>query len=155
MEYLNYLLAVVICFISIYIGFFLALIAKEELKAGNKYLLVFQKALFAIVVVSTIFVIDNIYISLILLGILIYFMFIGHQIRDIFIYLVFGVLLYLNSRYGNLFLMQSALVFLYGLPAGSLLAFNMIKSKKKRIAKHIFTRYIWFVVVALVLFMVF
>ena len=155
MEYLNYLLAVVICFISIYAGFFLALIAKEELKAGNKYFLVFQKAILAVVVVSTIFVIDNVYVSFILLGVLVYFMFIAHHVKDIFIYLLFGVLLYLNSQYGNLFLMQSALVFLYGLPAGSLLTFKMIRRKKSKILTSIFMKYIWFVVVALVLFMVF
>ena len=121
MEFLNYSLVVIICFIGIYAGFLLGIIAKEELKAGKKYFLLFQKILFAVAILSTIVVINKIYLTIALFFILAYFMVYS---RRIFIYLVFGVLLFLNSRYGNLFLMQSGLIFLYGLAEGSLLKYN-------------------------------
>ncbi len=145
MEFLNYSLVVIICFIGIYAGFLLGIIAKDELKAGKKYFLLFQKILFAVVIMSTIIVVNKIYLTIALLFILSYFLVYS---RDIFIYLVFGVLLFLNSRYGNLFLMQSGLIFLYGLAAGSLLKYN----KKKFM--YILSRYVWFVAIALLLFVI-
>ncbi|MBW2993343.1 hypothetical protein KY317_02110 [Candidatus Woesearchaeota archaeon] len=145
MEFLNYFLVVIICFIGIYAGFLLGMIAKEELKAGKKYFLLFQKILFAVVIISTMIAVNKIYLAIVLFFILAYFMVYS---RDVFIYLIFGILLFLNSRYGNLFLMQSCLIFLYGLAAGSLLRHD----KKKFM--YVLSRYVWFVAVALLLFMI-
>lgn len=152
MELLNYFLAVVICFFGIYAGFFLGMLAKEELKAGRKYFIVFQKILLIIMVASAIFVVKNIFISLCLIGVLVYLIFAKHRAKDIAVYVIFGVLIFLSSRYDNLFLMQASLVFLYSLFTGSLLAAD---KKKLRVIASIFMRYIWFVAAALALFTVF
>lgn len=152
MELLNYFLVVVICFLGIYAGFLLGLIAKEELKAGRRYFIVFQKILLIIMIASAIFVVRNIFASLCLAGVLVYLIFAKHRAKDTDVYVIFGVLIFLSSRYDNLFLMQSALIFLYSLLAGSLLAAD---KKKSGVIASIFIRYIWFVAAALALFTAF
>lgn len=144
MHFINYLLTALIAFSGLFLGHFLALIAKEEVKKDRKHLLFLQKTLFSVAVLATIaFAVDNIYLTLILLGALLYFPFSELKCRDIAIYVLLAFTFFLNSRFTNLFLLQAALIFLHGFPTGSLI---------KQPIKSILFRHIWFIPIALLLF---
>ena len=155
MNLLNYSLTAAISYIGLFVGFILAMIAEEEIKPGKKYLIYLQK-----IILLLIFIFLVTYINLnYTLAILILAFIIIHIIKKSYkkefneipyTYIILAIIFYLSSKNPNLFVIESSLIFLYGLPAGSLLT---KKSKKESIANILIN--IPFVLIAIILFLIF
>lgn len=142
MEILNYALIALIVSLGLLSGRIIAWIAKEEIKPGKKYFLILQKVLFcAVVFLLMYFNKTNVHYTWI--GGLVIFAYLSwfKKIPSYIISAVLGITLYLATLTEN-FLLISAVIFLYGFPAGSLI------KNKKEIALNI----VIFLVVAVGLF---
>lgn len=142
MEILNYALIALIVSLGLLSGRIIAWIAKEEIKPGKKYFLILQKILFcAVVFLLMYFNKTNVHYTWI--GGLVIFAYLSwfKKIPSYIISAVLGITLYLATLTEN-FLLISAVIFLYGFPAGSLI------KNKKEIALNI----VIFLVVAVGLF---
>jgi hypothetical protein len=120
MEVLNYLLALVASFSGIFVGMFLGYIAKEELKPGKQYFLWMQNI---ILILSGIFVLYSFHFNVVLFvitGLVITLGIINFSPDGIMGYVFLAILVFLSIGNTNLFILTSSMVFLYGLPAGSL-----------------------------------
>jgi hypothetical protein len=143
MEILNYFLISLVVFAGLIGGWLVGIIAKEELKPGKKYLVLLEKFLFsAVFLIAIIFVVNNIWLSIIFVGALVYLLGTDGPVKDILVYVLFGVAFYLSVE--RLFLLQAALMFVYGFPAGSL----------EKGVKEIIVKYAWFIPIAVLLFLV-
>ena len=153
MNLLNFSLTTIILYVSLFIGFLLAIIAKEEMKQGKKYFIMLQKVIL-ILLFSFLLIylrLSNILTVIVLIAVLIPLLKSEKNINvSPYIYLIFGVILHLSSKILNLFIIESSLIFLYGLPAGSLLTG---KNKKESIM-HILKNS-GFIIVAILLFLFF
>ena len=148
MEILNYILVLLISFFGLFIGMILAFIAEEEIRPGEKYLNLFKNIILILIVFFLLNAYFNVYIGL--LGLLAIFL---NRIDTKFIYPVLGIVFYLSSKFVNLFLIESSLIFLYGFCAGSLLS-KELRYNKFKIVKKIFLRYGIYILVGIVLFFI-
>ncbi len=137
-----------LAFIGILLGALLAFFTKEELEPGQKYFEMLIKGILLVLMVVLLFKsLENYLLTAIafFLGIVISFLFRKN-------YFYFGIALFSSSFYSkDFFTFVAALIFLYGLPFGTLIAFNNLK-KIKRIYLIIFTNFILFVLPAIILF---
>ena len=126
MEILNYALIALIASTGLILGRILAWTAKEEIKPGTKYFILIQKALFCIITAIIMYA-NRTNVHYIWTGALIIFAYLSlfKKINHLIVSAVLAFGFYLGSK-TDYFLLISALTFLYGLPAGSLL-----KDKKK------------------------
>lgn len=155
MNFLNYSLTALVCFVGLFAGFFLAIIAKEELKIGKKYFVFLQKIILLLIFVFLLVFIKLNYILVLLILAFIAVYAAKNYFKDKFdemfyVYIILAVIFYLSSKELNLFIIESSLIFLYGLPSGSLL---MRKSKKETLLCII--RNIDFVLIAMALQFIF
>jgi len=144
MEILNYALVALVVSIGLILGKILAKIAKEEIKPGKKYLLILQKVLFCAIAAVLIYS-SRTNVHYVWIGGLIIFAYLSFfkRINHLIISAILGIGFYLSSSTDH-FLLISALIFLYGLAAGSLF------KEKKMIAGNL----IVFLAVSLLLFLV-
>jgi hypothetical protein len=126
MEILNYALVAIVISIGLILGRVLAWIAKEEIRPGKNYFLILQKALFCAAVIALMFL-NRTNVHYIWAGALIIFVYVYYykKISPEIVYGVLGLVFYLSSK-TEYFLLASSLIFLYGLPSGTLL-----KNKEK------------------------
>jgi len=75
MNSINFMLALFVVLLGYVAGYFLAIIAPEELKPGKKYLIIFRNFMQALLVVSVVMLAYPKYIFGILLWIVLYFLF--------------------------------------------------------------------------------
>ena len=153
MNLLNYSLAALASYIGSFIGFILALMAKEEIKPGKKYFLFLQNAVLSIVfIVLFIFLgLNYIVILLLLACIIIYITKKKKEFNDtIYTYILLSVIFYLSSKNINLFIIEDSLIFIYGLPTGTLLTTKNKKQTAINILKNI-----TFVLITIILFLIF
>lgn len=147
---LDYLLTLIICFLGLFIGAVLAFMAKDELKAGRKYFILMQQILIMLIVFFVLFSFDiNIYVctTIALLALIAYY-YLHNRIKTQSIHILLTVAFftgYLNSYFAVI----ASLIFLFGLPTGSLFAENMLKKGKIVVFGKLFLNYCWFVVIAL------
>jgi hypothetical protein len=126
MEILNYASIAFIAGLGLLSGRILAWLAKEEIKPGKKYFLILQKFLFCLAVFLMMYF-NRTNVHYTWAGVLVLFVYLS-WFKKIPTYLVSAVLgagLYLASLTDN-FLLLSGIIFLHGIPAGSL-----IKNKKE------------------------
>jgi hypothetical protein len=154
MEPVNYFLGLVIIFAGLIVGMILGFIAKEELKPGKKYLSLLQKFILAAVFIIAIIYSPHIALKTVLAGILVYLFIFKFSFNDIFTYGIFGFLFYVFINNLNLTLLLSSLMFLHGLPIGSLMTEEMKKQDYRSILKSIIYRYVWIIIVGMALFVV-
>lgn len=153
MNLLNYSLAAIISYMGLFIGFFLAIIAKEELREGKKYFIYLQKIILLLIFVFLLIYLrlNNILTVIVLIAILIPLLKTEKTLNTSpYIYPILAVILYLSSKTLNLFIIESSLIFLYGLPTGSLLT----GKKKKESIINILAN-IPFILIAIILFLIF
>ena len=153
MNILNYSLTALASYIGLFMGFILALMAKEEIKPGKKYFLFLQNAILSLIFLSLfIFLGLNYIVILLLLACII--IYITKKKKEfnhtIYTYILFSVIFYISSKNLNLFIIESSLIFLYGLPTGTLLT---TKDKKQTIINLL--KNIPFVLIAIILFLIF
>lgn len=135
MEILNYSLVAIVISIGLFLGIWLAKIAREELKPGAKYLEVFSDLVLAgvFVVLAFHYQFDWVVIALLSAGYLA-LLFLNQIKKIYFFYFVFGIFYFitLDSKY---FLILASLLFVYGLPMGSLEFYR--KHPKREYMKNI------------------
>ncbi|MBW3015889.1 hypothetical protein KY330_05695 [Candidatus Woesearchaeota archaeon] len=149
---LQYILVSILIFASVFLGHLLAIIAKEEIKHGVKYFKMLQKILFLAIVITTVYFYFEekliLILSLILLAVFFYLR--KRPYYDILSYVLFSFFYFVS--YEKTLIIPS-LMFIYGLPTGSLL-FHRFK-KNNLIIEQIFIRYLWFILLSLVLYLLF
>jgi len=153
MNLLNYSLAALIAYIGLFIGFILAIIAKEEIKPGKKYFILLQKIILLLIFIFLLLFINLKYVVvlLILAFILISILRTKKEFNELpYIYIILAIIFYLSSKNLNLFIIESSLIFLYGVPIGTLMT---KKSKKETIIELL--KNIPFILIAVILFLIF
>ncbi|MBI3034660.1 hypothetical protein HYY72_05880 [Candidatus Woesearchaeota archaeon] len=128
---LNYLAAGIVSFLGIACGIIVGLMALEELKAGRRYLEAFQKVLLAaIAVVFLNYLGMGIVFRIAAYAAVILLLASRINVKSAFAYPVLGLLFFASSKSGGFFIVAS-LVFLYGLPSGSLVVAGNLKRLSK------------------------
>lgn len=149
--YLSYFLASIIAYLGLLLGVVLIKLAPEEQKPGKKYFILLKKILFFLIIVSILFFHKvNIILTTVLLSFIIILM-LNKKInleKLSLIYLLLGVILYLGSRIPDLFIIESVLIFLFGVPASSLIF-------KRNNYYDIFIRNLWFFIPVTLLYFIF
>lgn len=153
MNLLNYSLAAIITYLGLFTGFILAITAKEELKPGKKYFIFLQKVILLLIFIFLLIFVDLNYVLVLLILIFILIQILRRK-KDFnelpYTYIILAIIFYLSSKKLNLFIIESSLIFLYGIPTGTLLT---KKSKKEAIINIL--KNIVFIIVAIILFLIF
>ena len=151
--FLSYFLASIIAYLGLLVGIILVRMAPEEQKPGKKYFILLEKILFFTLFIPILYYYKiNIVFSLALLS-FIAALILGNRIKldkSYLIYFLLGILFYLSTRFIDFFVMESVLIFLYGIPNASL----MFSLKKKNYNDILIKNLTFFVPVA-VLYLVF
>lgn len=131
------LLIFALSFLGLIAGVVLSFFTKEELKPGKKYFMLLEKAVVLAISLVIVFYIGEHYP----------FFFLGFLAGIIFrrVYFYFGLALPLASS--SLSVLLASLVFVFGLPRGTLLA---SKLKKKKIKKEVIISGIFFLIAGLI-----
>ena len=142
--FFNYFLASAVSYLGLACGAALAFIAPEELSHGRYYLLWLKRALFVAIFTAFIYYspAKNILFSVLLL--VLASLFIRYSDGHVF-YIILGLLFYLSSSGSRFFLTITSMIFLFGLPTGTLFADkrflekerNEIRNKKRDIKNEI------------------
>ena len=151
MQIINYLLASIISYLGLLAGAILIKIAPEEQKPGKKYFILIKKIIFflAIAFLLVYYKINLIFslLALLFAGIIVA----SRKLEKYeFAYFFLGIIFFLGSKITGLFIIESVLVFLYGIPAASL-AFNA----KKKNYRDIFLKNALFFAPVILLFFLF
>lgn len=148
--YLSYFLASIISFLGLLVGIILIKLAPEEQKPGKKYFILIKKIiLFLIIALFFIYLKINLIILFFLL-IITLIMLANKKITlesSLLVYLMLGVFFSLSSKIFNLFIIESVLIFLYGIPTASL-------KLKKNNYYNIFVNNLGFFVVVILLYFI-
>lgn len=141
MSVIAYVLTAVIVYLGLPAGMIIGRLAEEELKPGKKYITFVQDILLAAVVLAFLYYAVANLVAAALIAIAVFcVMYFFRRIRSYIIYPILGLLFYFSADIG--FLLLSSLIFLYGIPTGSL----ELKTWKKQLFQNI-----GFLVVALIL----
>ena len=150
---LTYVLTLICVFLGVYVGALLAFIAPEELKPGRNYFRAFENTLLVLIILILLYAYGAHLAVLILLGIVLS-IFLYYTTGTILVnqiaYLLLGIVFYFSLKTTDLFITISAMIFLYGLPLGSLYVAQVTKKSKKTILTDLLLNFGFFVVVALV-----
>jgi hypothetical protein len=118
---MSYLVVGVVAFLGILAGKIIALMTEEELKPGRKYFVLIKKiSLVLMMLAAIIYLYDQIfYLLIILAGFLIVLLskkFKINNLAKLFItYVLFALILYYSMSLMDLFIIESVLIFIYGL----------------------------------------
>ena len=91
--------------------------AKEELKEGKKHIMLLKDVLYYATIISAFFFMKNYYFSILFIGFIAFYYYINSEYKDLGVYPLFILLIFI-VRPNSLI---PSLVFMYGLPVGSLL----------------------------------
>ena len=155
MQFINYFFASIISFSGLIIGLMLVKIAPEEQKKLKKYLILARKIIISLIFIFIIFYyFDSWFYVAALIAYFAFLFFMEYRANDMMkksmlVYAVLGILFFLSSKNANLFIIESSLVLLYGMPTASL----MYKIKEKNHHKIIFYNTI-FILIANMLFFI-
>ena len=157
MQFINYLLALIVTFLGLYVGALLGFICAEELRVGQKYFLIIKKLLLLLIFLITIFqlFISGYYIWLVMVFSLAYYL-IKKNTKDslLFSSIFLSAAFYLSSFNADIFLLISSLIFVYALPIGTMIVYANKKSNNKDIMKLIFKHnYVYLVLPILLYYM--
>jgi hypothetical protein len=143
---INYILVLLVSFLGLFVGNILGLFAKEELKPGKKWFELLEKIIFILILIVFTFYFVNVdkYFLVFILILTVYFRI--SKVSNSFVYLMLALMFYFTSN-SNVFLIIASLIFLYGLPIGSL----MTKGKELKVIKEILLKYGFYVIAGLIL----
>jgi hypothetical protein len=148
---LKYFITLVITFLGLYAGAALAFIAPEELKSGKNYFKAILSGIIVITVTYTLYYFNAPISILIVLGIflaaLLYFLRTA-PVGPIAYYLS-GFMFFFSSLQEGLLLPISSLIFLFGIPAGTLYAYRHLERGWRVVFGDILLNYGLFLVVAM------
>jgi len=125
---LNEVLSILIAYLGVFVGLGLSRIAKEEVLAGKKNLIVLEHTMRLLIIVLFFLTLDVLWIErlVIFIALFVIAMFLKNN------YYLFGLMLGMNPTF-----LMSSLVFIYGFPLGSLLHKKTAKSLFKKTALFI------------------
>lgn len=133
---LIYLLVSLVVFLGVYVGAILAFMVPEEVKPGKKYFRILASALIVIipVVIFYSYGVDVLLLALlgIFTGICVYFatnIILLNQLT----YFSMGVALFFSTKTLDLFALTAVLIFIYGIPIGTLYVAAQPEKKSKRV----------------------
>ena len=133
----------IIVFLGLYIGLLLGVLARDELKAGKKYFVALQKILF---ILTVFYMFSDLGFGLIGTGFLVFFVVILFTTKNEYERLLYFVMApFLFMSFFTEFLVVPTLIFVYGLPTGSLYYLRHLHRKPTDVAKLIFFQYGFFV----------
>jgi hypothetical protein len=127
MQFINYFFASIISFLGLLIGIALIKIAPEEQIPMKRWFRTSKKIIVTLIFSLLIFYFYNkIFYILVILAYLAFVLAIEAKIDNDFkksmvIYTTFGILFFVSQENANLFVMESSLIMLFGLPTASLL----------------------------------
>ena len=150
---LNYIFVLIVSFSGVFAGHILALLAKEELKQGKRWFMLLEKIIFILILLVFSLYVFSVRKFILLAGVLaflIYFRLSRTKIKQSLVYLGLGALLFLLSD-SPVFTVEAALIFLYGLPLGSLLTYELRRKKEMVVLKELLIQYGIFLVVGIAL----
>jgi len=131
-----------IAFLGLISGYFLALIAPEEIKPGYKYLVIWQNILISVAIG---FVFSG-FISVIVAVMVILLLLMKNLAPKLYIFS--GLLIFLADNQ----LVMAVLVFLFGMPIAGTAAYDYVKKDKinEKMASfhHLIKNYIWYLPIA-------
>ena len=134
MQITTYILASIVSYLGLLLGVILIKLAPEEQNPGKKYFIFLKKILLFLIILFILFFYSiEIIPSLILLLIAMFLLFNGKFRFIKFLekyyldYTILGFIFFCSSKIVNLFVIESVLIFLYGIPVASLI----FKIKKK------------------------
>ena len=144
---INFLIPLII-FLGFPIGISLAFISPEEMISGKKYFHLLQNFLLVLILFFYFnFYNLNLLISILITVVVFLLMFYWNsKNKNLIIYTLLAVILYFSSKDLTLFAIESSLMFIYGIPTGSLLA-----PKKKKEVFLIVLKHALFIVLAVLL----
>lgn len=155
MQFINYFFGSLISFSGLLSGILLVKIAPEEQKLLEENFSLLRKIFLLLIFIFVIFYFFNDYFSLlILIAYFIFLLFVEYKTNDLFkksiiTYIVLGILYFLSSKNVNLFVIESSLILLYGMPTASL----MYNKREKNQYKIIFDN-IGFIIIANLLYFI-
>jgi hypothetical protein len=148
MDFLSYLSVSIVSFLGLATGVILAFISPEEMPTGRKFFPLLQRVV--LVAIAAVFIslfVENIYarITLYILAILL----LSIRLKPGIIYPLLAFPFFFSSTNLNAFTAIAALIFIYGLPAGSLYA-----AKRKSAAAKFVLSNLTFVLLAAALYLI-
>jgi len=149
---ITYIITALFVFCGVYVGALLAFIAPEELKPGRNYFRALMNALLVFLILVVLYGYGANLFVLILLGvaasIFMYFTSETSPINQV-AYFLLGVAFYFSTATIDLFIVTASMIFLYGLPLGSLYVARRPKKSKVAILTDVLLNFGFFVIVAL------
>ena len=121
MEALAFFLSLAVCFLGLVTGSIVANMAREEIKGGMRYFMLLMRVLIILIFAASAYQFRANYF--ILIGLLL-FVIVSLLLSpvDQRTYMMLGLVFFLSQFSQELFILDSALIFLYGMAAGSILA---------------------------------
>ena len=136
--FLLYSLIALISFLGLLVGMILTYSNKDELKPGRKYIILVQKIIWTLIMIVTAFVYNLHWFVLLLIFIFTISPFFNKkQIKTPSIYFFFGIIFYLSTNSINLLAVNASLIFLFGLPSGTLIKTDEKSKIKKGFIKEL------------------
>jgi hypothetical protein len=149
---LTYILTLVFSFMGVYVGALLAFIAPEELKPGKSYFRALMNAILVFLVLILLYAYGANVFVLILLGVaasvFLYFTSETSPVNQI-AYFLLGIAFFFAAASADLFIVIASMIFLYGLPLGSLYVARKPKKAKKTVLTDILLNFGFYVIIAL------
>ncbi|MFC1801501.1 hypothetical protein ACFLZB_03475 [Nanoarchaeota archaeon] len=121
MSSINHILVLLAAAGSLLLGMGLGLIAPEELKPGRKYFIYLEKLFLTFAFLPIIYQVGSSLMILFPVVLLVFLLLTKSDIKIFAVYFVFVVLFYFSLSDGLIMTLEAAAIFLYGLPAGSML----------------------------------
>jgi hypothetical protein len=151
--YLNYFLVSVLAYLGLLVGVILIKLAPEEQKPGKKYFILLKKILFFLTITFLLFFYKINFILSLLFLFFILILILNKKIKlekSYLVYLLLGIIFYLSSKIFDLFVIESVIIFLYGISNASL---NL--NLKKRNYYNVLIINLWFFVPVILLYFMF
>lgn len=150
---MTYLVVLIVSFLGVYAGAILGFLAPKELKPGKNYFVGMMNTILVFAVVLLLYAYGAPLLLLALLGILLavclYMMTESTPINQIAFFLL-GIALYFSTKSTDLFVGIAILIFLYGMPMGSLYVARHIKQSKSVLLSDILLKYFFYILVAII-----
>ena len=158
MDFIKYFSLLILSFFGLISGSVLAFFTKEELDTGKKYFQIMQSGLFVIILILFVFSLNKSFLFSLMVFFIIFFgvLLIHSNFKfkktSNLIYIIFSFIFYLSSKFQNLNLIAS-LIFIYGMPTGSLLTKEILDKKKGPMSLiNKLKYYLSYLIIALILY---
>ena len=153
MQFLQFAAAVVISYLGLLTGFFLASMTKEELPTAKKYLPWLEKL---VILATAAFVMNFLSFSIVAKAAVyaLLLLFLVYKYNTRFVYAAFGAAAFAVSKDSNMLLITASLVFLFGLLSGSnSFKINLRKKNIEKDAVRALASNLFYPAVAIILFL--